>query len=181
VTRAIAIVTKKPYGEVYDGFFKRIKIFEATRKIAAAKKAANGGGRSGTTPGNEITKEIYHPYLTEELGMIWTPTMKIGQGCKVHVRENDLPKGTLIVRVSHHLSAVIDRVINDLWDCSDKCVYGYYSFPLIEQIFELESTVFYKGKKTQVISFIPHLNKYLLAGIGDHVSPKDISFKLKNK
>jgi hypothetical protein len=55
--------------------------------------------------------------------------MKIGQGCKVHLRKEELPSGRLIVSVSRHLTAVIDGVIYDNHDCSrdgSRCVYGYY-------------------------------------------------------
>ena len=48
-----------------------------------------------------------------ELGWIWTPTMQIGSGCKVHLRAEELPQGRLIVSVSRHLVAVIDGVIHD--------------------------------------------------------------------
>jgi len=38
----------------------------------------------------------------ESLGWKWTPTMRIGQGCKVHLRADELPVGRLIVSVSRH-------------------------------------------------------------------------------
>lgn len=34
------------------------------------------------------------------------------------------PKGTYILRMASHLSCCIDGIINDTWDCSDKCVYN---------------------------------------------------------
>ena len=55
--------------------------------------------------------------------------MKVGGGCQVHLRATELPSGTLIVRVSKHLSAVIDGVIQDTHNPSrggSRCVYGYY-------------------------------------------------------
>ena len=60
----------------------------------------------------------------------WHPLMTIGSGCKVHLREEELPKGTLIVRVSKHLTCVKDGVLYDTYDCtreSTRCVYGYYT------------------------------------------------------
>jgi hypothetical protein len=56
--------------------------------------------------------------------------MLVGSGCKVHLKEDELPKGNLLVRVSKHLTAVVDGIINDTFDCSrdeTRCVYGYYS------------------------------------------------------
>jgi hypothetical protein len=35
--------------------------------------------------------------------------MKIGQGCRVHLRAGELPDGKLVVRVSRHMVAVIDE------------------------------------------------------------------------
>ena len=34
------------------------------------------------------------------------------------------PKGKYILRMAGHLSCCIDGMINDTWDCSDKCVYN---------------------------------------------------------
>jgi len=55
--------------------------------------------------------------------------MQIGSGCRVHLRADDLPAGRLIVKVTHHLVAVIDGVIHDTHNCSrggTRCVYGYW-------------------------------------------------------
>lgn len=176
VTRAIAIVTGKTYSEVYDKMFFEIKKFAATKRSVAAKRAARGSGRAGTTPRNGISKKVYHTYLLGEIGMIWTPTMHIGQGCKVHLMENELPSGKLIVQIARHLTTVIDGVINDTWNCSGKCVYGYYSFPFIPKRFAIGDNVLYKGKESQIIAFIPHLNRYLVAGFGEQVSPENLKF-----
>lgn len=65
----------------------------------------------------------------EELGFVWTPTMFIGQGCKVHLRKGELPTGRLVVKVSRHLCAVINGVLHDTHDCTrrgKRCVYGYW-------------------------------------------------------
>ena len=177
VTRAIAIVTGKTYSEVYDRMFMEIKKFAATKRSATAKRAGRGGGRAGTTPRNGISKKVYHRYLIEEMGMTWTPTMLIGQGCKVHLIENELLSGKLIVQCARHLTAVIDGVINDTWNCSGKCVYGYYSYPSIPKKFAIGDEVFYQGKQTQIIAFIPDLNKYLVAGFGEQVSPENLKFE----
>lgn len=81
------------------------------------------------------TQKVYHDYIIS-LGFEWIPTMSIGSGCKVHLKENELPSGNLIVRLSRHLTAVIDGVINDIYDPNYKvdsdgnpqarCVYGYF-------------------------------------------------------
>lgn len=106
VTRAIAIATGQPYRQVYDALY------------AAA----------GATPRNGVPRKVYDPYLAG-LGWEWTPTMSIGTGCTVHMRADELPAGRLIVRLSRHLSAVIDGTVHDTFDPSrdgTRCVYGYW-------------------------------------------------------
>jgi hypothetical protein len=44
--------------------------------------------------------------------------MAIGSGCKVHLRDGELPRGRLIVNVSKHMVAVIEGVIHDTHDPS---------------------------------------------------------------
>lgn len=40
--------------------------------------------------------------------------------CKAH------PKGRYILKVAHHLTAVVDGVCYDTWNTANKCVYVYY-------------------------------------------------------
>jgi hypothetical protein len=117
VTRAIAIVTGKPYKEVYDA----INVLSESERTGKRKKKKSNA-RTG------VFKTTYRKYL-ESLGYEWIPTMQIGSGCKVHLRSDELPAGRIIVRVTRHLTAMIDGVINDTHDCSrqgTRCVYGYY-------------------------------------------------------
>lgn len=81
-----------------------------------------------SSPRTGVYKSLMFRYM-DVLGWKWVPTMKIGQGCRVHLREDELPKGRLIVTLSHHFAAVIDGVLHDLSDCSrngTRCVYGYW-------------------------------------------------------
>jgi hypothetical protein len=115
VTRAIAIATEKPYQEVYDSLNQLSKMEKPT-------KGKDSASRTG------VFRKTYEKYLKEN-GWKWVPCMKIGQGCQVHLRKEELPNGRLIVSVSRHLTAVIDGVIHDNHDCSrngNRCVYGYY-------------------------------------------------------
>ena len=124
VTRSIAIATEIPYQEVYDTMFRLGGEYAESHR----GEVANHIKKYGASPRNGVFKEIYKPYI-ESLGCVWTPTMFIGQGCKFHLREDELPKGRLIVSVSKHITCVIDGVINDLHDCSrngTRCVYGYW-------------------------------------------------------
>lgn len=125
VARAIAIASGRPYQEVYD----RLAEGNAKqRRGAGRRKMAKDGVRTAAR-GINTTRKWFKDYMAE-LGFTWTPTMKIGQGCKVHLRSSELPKGRLVVSCSKHLTAVIDGVLHDTYDCSregTRCVYGYYS------------------------------------------------------
>ena len=117
VTRAIAIATGKPYQEVYDAL-NSLAVRERTGKRKRGKSTSRNG----------VYRITYQKYL-ESIGWTWTPTMRIGQGCTVHLRADELPSGRLIVAVSKHLCAVIDGVIYDTFDPSrdgTRCVYGYF-------------------------------------------------------
>lgn len=117
VTRSIAIASGKPYQEVYDAL-NGLAVSERTGR----KKRGVSSSRSG------VYKQTYKKYLAS-IGWRWVPTMFIGQGCKVHLRSDELPKGRLIVSTSKHLTAVIDGAIHDTSDPSrggDRCVYGYF-------------------------------------------------------
>lgn len=119
VVRAIAIATGKPYQEVYD----------AINILAERERPRRGRKRSNARTG--VFRRTYEKYLFS-LGATWVPTMRIGSGCKVHLRDGELPPGKLVVAVSKHLVAVIDGVVHDTHDPSrdgTRCVYGYYVVP----------------------------------------------------
>lgn len=110
--RAIAIASGRPYKEIY----------ELANAHASKPKE---GARTG------LTKTTVHT-LMKHYGFEWVPTMKIGSGTQVHLRESDLPEGTIIARVSKHIVAIIDKVIHDTHDPSrngTRCVYGYWRKP----------------------------------------------------
>ena len=126
VVRAIAIATGRPYSEVYSDMKKLTKQYAITRRDKVAK-ALNGSKRAPSPRGGTY-KKVYHDYILEH-GFKWVATMQVGSGCKVHLRKDELPDGTLIVQVSKHLCTVIDGTIHDIGDPSregTRCVYGYY-------------------------------------------------------
>lgn len=122
VCRAIAIVSGRPYQEIYDALNRL-----ATRERTGKRKKGVSSARSG------VYKETYQRLIQELFPQaVWTPTMTIGSGCRVHLRPDELPKGRLLVSLSKHLTAVIDGVIHDTHDPSrdgTRCVYGYWVFP----------------------------------------------------
>jgi hypothetical protein len=120
VTRSIAIATGKPYQEVYIALNRLAE----TERVGKRKKR-----RSSSRTG--VFRRTYQHCL-ESLGWQWASTMSIGSGCQVHLRASELPSGPLIVKVSRHLTAMIDGVLYDTHNCSrgeTRCVYGYFSQP----------------------------------------------------
>jgi hypothetical protein len=116
VTRAIAIATGISYQTIYD----------TINELSECERPRGNNKRSNSRTG--VQKSTYKSYLND-LGWKWTPTMLVGQGCKVHLRSDELPSGVLIVAVSRHLTVVKDGVIYDTHDCSrggTRCVYGYW-------------------------------------------------------
>ena len=117
-TRAIAIATERPYKEVYDS----INELGKDERIGKRKKTKSSA-RTG------VYRQTADKYL-KSLGWKWIPTMQIGSGCEVHLREGELPSGRLVARVSKHFTAVIDGVVHDTHDPSrdgERCVYGYWT------------------------------------------------------
>lgn len=116
VCRAISIATNRSYQAVYDEL----------NAIAEIERPRGNKSRSHANKG--IKKSTIKKYM-QSIGWIWTPTMAVGTGCKVHLRKEELPPGRLVVSVSRHLVAVIDGVIYDTHDPSrggNRCVYGYW-------------------------------------------------------
>ncbi|MBP5311885.1 MAG: hypothetical protein J6112_03525 [Clostridia bacterium] len=129
VCRAVAIAAERPYKEVYD----------LINEIAKGERT----GKHKHKKSNARTCVYRHTErkLMEHYGFKWVPTMMIGSGCKVHLNEDELPSGRIVVALSKHLTAVVDGVIHDTYDPNDRgytvdgygndittqrCVYGYY-------------------------------------------------------
>jgi len=129
VVRSIATATGKPYQEVYDEIWSVAKEYMGSHTNRVARHL----DRHGTSPRNGVHKEVYAEYL-KRLGWKWTPTMQIGSGCKVHLTASELPAGRIICRLSKHLVAVIDGVVQDTGDptrCGKRCVYGYWTLDTV--------------------------------------------------
>ena len=126
VCRSIAIVTGKPYKEVYDA----LNVLSENKKLGGrlVKTEYGNSYKKVSSSRTGVVRKVYDEYL-KSLGYKWVATSGIGIGCVVHLRADELPMGRLVVRVSKHMTAVIDGVIHDNHDCSregTRCVYGYY-------------------------------------------------------
>ena len=125
VVRSIAIATGISYQKVYQDLYDANEKFriKSRSKLAKSLIKKNDSPRTGTH------RIVLKKYL-KQLGWKWTPTMFIGQGCKIHLKKEELPNDTLIVSCSKHITVVINGVLNDTYDCSrngTRCVYGYWS------------------------------------------------------
>jgi hypothetical protein len=127
VCRSIAIAARVSYKALYK------ELSKINKKTCGISSARNGI--------NTQSKEFKN-FMTG-IGFVWTPTMRIGSGCKVRLIRGELPSsGRLVVSLSRHYSSVIDGVINDTYDptrttinvtneetrMSHRCVYGYWTF-----------------------------------------------------
>ncbi len=121
--RALAIALEANYDDVY----KEIKALMHDERYAKCFNAfLNGKDR---TPRRGVPMRILRDYLASR-GWHWHATMRIGSGCRVHLRENELPKGRVIARCSRHLVTLVDGVLHDIFDASregTRCVYGYWT------------------------------------------------------
>ena len=116
VVRAVAIAAELPYREVYD----------ALNECAKAERPKPGRKRSSARLG--VSKRTLKRFM-RQLGWVWTPTMRVGSGCRIHLRDDELPKGRLVASLSRHVVAVIDGVIHDTHDPHRdgyRCVYGFW-------------------------------------------------------
>lgn len=121
VTRAIAIAAGLPYDIVHEALSRGAVTQRKTRRSKSLKSADDG---------IYTTRAWFKQYMAS-LGFVWTPTMTIGSGCKVHLRAGEIPqRGRLVVSLSHHSCAVVDGVVHDLYDPSrdgTRCVYGFWT------------------------------------------------------
>lgn len=119
--RAIAIATGMDYKRVYDDLNRVAKTEKLTKRHHGKSSARNG-----------MHTVTVKRLLEGEYGWEWHPTMGIGTGCRVHVREDELPSGRLVLNLSRHFACVVDGVLHDTYDCSregTRCVYGYWTAP----------------------------------------------------
>jgi hypothetical protein len=115
VARAIAIASGRPYAEVYAALAEGNKAQRVT-KHTRGKRRANAKTASH---GINVTRQWFKDYM-RGLGFEWVATMRIGSGCTVHLNASELPAGRLVVSVSKHYTAVIDGVIHDTWNPSER-------------------------------------------------------------
>lgn len=118
VVRAICIISGLPYRQVYDDLFTMQSAQRKTKRLPKGARYI----RNGTYTNRKWFKD----YMAS-LDFVWTPTMLVGQGCKVHLTPDELPAGKLIVSLSRHYTSVIDGVIYDTHNPNDKPTGGWWN------------------------------------------------------
>ena len=119
VVRSICNATGKDYKEVYDEINELAKSERVGKRKKGISNARNG-----------VYKSTYKKYIEQVLGWKWHACSAIGVGCTMHLCEEELPWGTLILSLSKHNTCVKNKVLYDTYDCSregTRCVYGYWS------------------------------------------------------
>lgn len=106
VARAVAIASGKPYSEVYNAL---------AAGMGSQRKSRGRTARNGVS----TRRKWFKDYMAS-IGFKWVPTMLIGSGCVVHLADGELPAGRLVVAVSKHYTAVIDGVIHDTHNPSER-------------------------------------------------------------
>jgi len=117
VVRAISIAEDADYIDIYN----LVNLLGKQEKITK-----RSGSRSSARDG--VCKETTRKVMKIR-GWRWKPLMSIGSGCTVHLAEDELPKGVIIVRLSGHVACVKNGVLHDTYDCTregTRCVYGYW-------------------------------------------------------
>jgi len=132
VVRAIAIGTQMPYKAVYEAVNDAAK----GERIGKRKRGISNA-RTG------VYKETTRKVLAA-MGWQWVACMQIGSGCRVHLEASELPSGRIIAKLSRHVVAVVDGVVQDTSDPRrfevgrkngipysrvTRCVYGYWHKP----------------------------------------------------
>src|SRR5688572_14619762 len=87
VARAIAIATAQPYAEVYRA------LADGTAVERRTKRGKTSGQRTAAR-GIHTSRKWFKAYLHAH-GWRFVPTMGIGTGCRVHLRDGELPMGRL--------------------------------------------------------------------------------------
>lgn len=89
VCRAITIASGRPYSEVY----KRVAEGNAAQRITKRQRRKTNNGK--TARNGICTQRKWFKNYMRKLGFEWVRTMKGGEGCKVHLKDGEIPMGRL--------------------------------------------------------------------------------------
>lgn len=118
VVRSVAIATGEDYKTIY----------EAMWAIVRRQREAGVKGADKVSPRSGVPRGVYEQYLFEN-GWEWHTQMRVGQKARTHVLPYELPREDVIVRLSGHMSAIVNGEIHDTFDPSregTRTVYGFF-------------------------------------------------------
>lgn len=94
VTKAIVLASKLPYSTVRKKLFHTAKLLDCTK----------------------LCPTCYSFFINQVIGGVPTncEDMTVGRFADEH------PNGTYLIRIDGHLTAVIDNVCYDIWDCRNR-------------------------------------------------------------
>ena len=104
--RAVSIATGYDYKFVYD----------TVNEIA--KKEPKSKYRRDRSSSRDGVYQVTAKRVMRFFGWTWVPYTKHGH--LLHLNPEELPKGTIICNCAKHVTCVIDGVIYDAYDCSNK-------------------------------------------------------------
>ena len=116
--RAAAIVTGRPYADVYAELFARQRGYRAASRRSSVRS-------KGASPREGLWKEVMDAHM-RAAGATWVPLASVG-AAPVRVRDVAArwPSSLLVLRLARRYSAMVDAVVRDTWDQHpEKLVYG---------------------------------------------------------
>jgi len=103
VVRAISIALGQDYRKTYLALIEEAK-------------------KTGDFPNH---RAVYERYLKSH-GWVRQRTVRTAKGRKIRLRGWNAPGITALVHTTSHLTAVVNGVVNDIWDCREWCMNSWY-------------------------------------------------------
>ena len=108
VVRALTVATGKAYADVYRELFD----------VSLAT-------------GYMLNEKRVEDKVLASNGFVKHKQPRKADGTKYTIGEVDEltgKRGIVVIRCAHHLTAVLDGVLIDTWDCRGKCISNYYTY-----------------------------------------------------
>lgn len=125
--RAVAIASGIEYIEVA----KVISHFASKERVSVKRLVRYKSAKSAMSSASDGVWKATGTRVLEYFGFEKVYWMRVGVGCEIHVRASELPMGRLVLSLSRHYAAVVDRVLRDNHDCSrngNRCVYAIWEY-----------------------------------------------------
>ena len=122
-----------------------------------------------------VSKNIIFKILTD-LGWTWIPTMKFGTGCKVHLKEDELPNNILILSDMEFNACART---NDRYGCPDKRLFSTIAEHYHVHGYQLPRLVFWNVNSRT--GTIPIKENELGVALVSGFSPAVVKMVLSNK